>query len=71
MNTWGKPGTEQKEEDAPPRFLAVHEYASMEWEESEELKAAVSTSWRMRVREDLVVKYERRIFKHHKSWERK
>ena len=37
----------------------------------EELKAAVSTPWRMRVREDLVVKYERRIFKHLKSWERK
>lgn len=60
----------ETEENGPPKFLAIHEWASMEWADSDELKAAVSTPWRERVRQNFVA-YERRTFKHHSSWEKK
>ncbi|PSS29598.1 hypothetical protein PHLCEN_2v2746 [Hermanssonia centrifuga] len=65
----GKLGVVGKTDQSPaPKYLAVHEWASLDGKDSEEYKHAVSTPWRERVVKD-VVAYERRVFKFYKSWE--
>lgn len=56
---------------APPKYLAVHEWADARVFESlsEEYKAATSTPWREKVMETVTSK-ERRIFKFSRRWDR-
>ena len=52
---------------APPRFLAVHEWASMDGFGSAEFARATSTEWRARMVQAAEV-WERRTFKVLRSW---
>lgn len=71
LKDWAQGGEQGRAgQKAPPKFLAVHEWLSLDVKDSEEHKAAMNTPWRDRVSKEFV-RYELRTFKHHKSWERK
>jgi hypothetical protein len=57
--------------DGTPKFLALHEWKSMDFTETEEYKHAVSTPWRNEVVEKVAGNRERRMFKFYKSFTRK
>ena len=51
----------------PPKYLALHEYASAATFDRPEWKAAVATEWRERVFKN-VIKFERRVFEVYKTF---
>lgn len=63
-------GVDGPDPKLPPKYLAVHEWASLEAMENPEFEQAVNTEWRSRVMAN-VIGEERRLFKLYKSWERK
>ncbi|KAH9950890.1 hypothetical protein B0H21DRAFT_776307 [Amylocystis lapponica] len=65
----GQLGNEGKDKPPPPKYLAVHEWQSLEALESEELKAVLSASWQHA--EEGQLAHEYRLMKFLKSWERK
>ena len=71
LKDWGQLGVEAEKagQKKPPKYLAVHEYTELPTKDSKEHHAAMNTPWR-----DEIVKtwvsYERRMFKHHKNWQR-
>ncbi|KAA1468025.1 hypothetical protein DENSPDRAFT_365059 [Dentipellis sp. KUC8613] len=52
-----------------PKYLAVHEWNSLDGQGGEKFKA-IFTPWRTKVVETIVTSQERRVFKLYKSWER-
>lgn len=68
LKDWSQGGavTEKK---SPPKFLAVHEWQTLPDPKSKEYEAAMNTPWRAEIVKTWV-SYERRFFKHHKSWDR-
>ncbi|TFY57245.1 hypothetical protein EVJ58_g7141 [Rhodofomes roseus] len=61
LKDWIRTGVEgQKGQKEPPKYLAVHEWQSMDGFQSAEYKAAMSTPWRERVMQGVVSK-ERRV----------
>ncbi len=66
----GGRGREVKEE-RPPRYLALHEWTSIDAFQSKEFRHATSTPWRMQVlKEDRVLEYRIRVFRVARSWGR-
>ncbi|KZT74993.1 hypothetical protein DAEQUDRAFT_720199 [Daedalea quercina L-15889] len=66
----GQMGVEgQKEQKRPPKYLAVHEWASMDVFEAAECKAAVATPWTEKIFAGVVAK-ERRVMTFLKMWTR-
>lgn len=60
----------ERKQERPPRYLAMHEWTSVDVFWSKEFKRATSTPWRAEVlKEDRVLKYEMRVFKVARSWE--
>ncbi|PCH34005.1 hypothetical protein WOLCODRAFT_135445 [Wolfiporia cocos MD-104 SS10] len=57
------------EQGPPPKYLAVHEWASMDVFESKEYKEALSTPWMERIFQG-VVRRERRVMTFLKKWDR-
>ncbi|KDQ63312.1 hypothetical protein JAAARDRAFT_147496 [Jaapia argillacea MUCL 33604] len=63
-------GTEgSKSQKKPPKFLAMHEWESDGFANTEEYKAAAETEWRLRMVKEVINK-ERRVFQFHKKWDR-
>jgi hypothetical protein len=60
---------ELKRTSPPPKYLAIHEWATQEKLESEAYKHAVSTPWRARVQETLTRK-SRREMELYRRWNR-
>ena len=56
-----------RKKGAPPKYLAVHEWESLESYETAEFKHATSTPWRMRLFESADV-WDRRLFKEMRTW---
>ena len=54
---------------APGKYLAIHEWNSLDAFGTEEFKKATSTEWRKRVMEGAVVRHERRVFRFFRAWE--
>lgn len=66
----GQRGVEgQKEQKTPPKYLAVHEWASLDAFESPEYKAAVSTPWTEKILGNVVAR-ERRVMAFLRKWTR-
>ena len=66
----GQMGVEgQKEQRTPPKYLAVHEWASLDAFESPEFKAAVSTPWTDKILGNVIAR-ERRVMSFLRKWER-
>ncbi|KAI0696751.1 hypothetical protein C8T65DRAFT_30612 [Cerioporus squamosus] len=63
-------GREVKEE-RPPKYLALHEWTSIDVFQSREFRHATSTPWRKQVlKEDRVIEYRIRVFRVARSWGR-
>ncbi|KAI0702234.1 hypothetical protein C8Q76DRAFT_578476, partial [Earliella scabrosa] len=57
--------------ERPPKYLALHEWTSLDAFRTKEFKRATTTPWRMQVlKEDRVVRYEMRVFKAARTWQR-
>lgn len=70
LKDWGQMGVlGQKEQKEPPKFLAVHEWTSLDGQQSKEFKDAMSTPWREKVAKG-VLSRERRVVAFLKKWER-
>ncbi|OBZ65020.1 hypothetical protein A0H81_14973 [Grifola frondosa] len=72
LRDWSKTGKSvesSKEQEKPPKYLAVHEWASRDSLETSQFKEAVNTSWRDKVMVG-EVRRERRVFEFLKRWER-
>ena len=67
---YGGRGREVKEE-RPPKYLALHEWTSIDAFQSREYRHATTTPWRMQVlKEDRVVEYRIRVFRVARNWGR-
>ncbi|KZT02476.1 uncharacterized protein LAESUDRAFT_738757 [Laetiporus sulphureus 93-53] len=70
LKDWGQMGVEgQIEQKQPPKYLATHEWESLDGFQSEEYKTAMGTSWRKNVLEGLLSK-ERRVMAFLRKWDR-
>jgi len=70
LKDWGQMGVEgQKEQKEPPKYLAVHEWESLDGLQSKEFKEAMGTPWKEKVSVGVVSK-ERRVMSFLKKWER-
>ncbi|KAI0767852.1 hypothetical protein C8Q74DRAFT_1203477 [Fomes fomentarius] len=70
LKEWYGSGREVKEE-RPPKYLALHEWSSLDAFRTKEFKRATTTPWRMEVlKEDRVIKYEMRVFRVARNWQR-
>ncbi|KAI0727821.1 hypothetical protein C8Q72DRAFT_427313 [Fomitopsis betulina] len=65
----GQMGVEGLEQKETPKYLAVHEWQSLDGFQSEEYKAAMSTPWREKVQQGVVAR-ERRVMTLLKMWTR-
>ncbi|KAI0052542.1 hypothetical protein FA95DRAFT_1553547, partial [Auriscalpium vulgare] len=65
----GYTGTDAAGHPPPPKYLGVHEWASLDHDQTKDHKAANSTPWREKVME-LLTRRERRKFVHWKSYQR-
>lgn len=67
---WYGSGREVKEE-RPPKYLALHEWSSLDAFRTKEFKRATTTPWRTEVlKGDRVIKYEMRVFRVARNWQR-
>ncbi|KAI0692593.1 hypothetical protein C8T65DRAFT_586516 [Cerioporus squamosus] len=58
-------------EERPPKYLALHEWTSIDVFQSREFRHATSTPWRKQVlKEDRVIEYRIRVFRVARSWGR-
>ncbi|EIN14000.1 hypothetical protein PUNSTDRAFT_58204 [Punctularia strigosozonata HHB-11173 SS5] len=57
------------EQEPPPKYLTVHEWASQAAFETEEYKKAMDTAWRQKIMPSVVAR-ERRVFKFLRRWDR-
>ncbi|RPD60490.1 hypothetical protein L226DRAFT_461559 [Lentinus tigrinus ALCF2SS1-7] len=65
----GKYGTVR--EERPPKYLALHEWTSIDAFQSREFRHATTTPWRMQVlKEDRVLEYRIRVFRVARNWGR-
>ena len=54
----------EEESDRPPKFLAIHEWASVDAFETKQYRRATDTPWRTEVlKEGRVLRYEIRVFR--------
>ncbi|EJF61118.1 hypothetical protein DICSQDRAFT_86477 [Dichomitus squalens LYAD-421 SS1] len=68
----GATGTDESlkpEGGRPQRFLAIHEWSDPSATETEQFKAALATPWTKRF-VGIATRFERRLFKFTRSWER-
>ncbi|KAH9937318.1 uncharacterized protein B0H18DRAFT_1081543 [Fomitopsis serialis] len=65
----GQMGVEAQKDQKPPKYMAVHEWASMDSFKSPEYKAALATPWTEKVFANVVAK-ERRVMTFVRKWAR-
>ncbi|EMD41886.1 hypothetical protein CERSUDRAFT_90469 [Gelatoporia subvermispora B] len=71
LKDWGKIGVEGKnDQKAPPKYLAVHEWTNPDFLQSDELKAASTTTLAKKFLDEAAVSQEMRVMKLHKKWDR-
>ncbi|KAH9848163.1 hypothetical protein C2E23DRAFT_889400 [Lenzites betulinus] len=70
LESAGATGSEAKPGDAPPKYLAIHEWENPTAFETAEFKAAVSTEWMTKIRNESIVEMKRRVLKFVRSWDR-
>ena len=63
----GTGAEEVRAKGRPPKYLAVHEWESLESFETDEFRYATSTPWRMRLFESAEV-WDRRLFRAMRTW---
>lgn len=70
LKDWGRFGVDApKSPSAPPKYLAVYEWASLDMLESDELKTALSTPWAKKLFEHRL-STDKRVYKFYKSFAR-
>lgn len=72
LRDWSKHGVEGAEDKtAPPKYLAVHEWAYLDIALSKESKEKLETPWKRKVDEEVVASKSLRFCEFVRSWERK
>ncbi|OCH87458.1 hypothetical protein OBBRIDRAFT_796164 [Obba rivulosa] len=70
LKDWGRLGVEgKKDQKAPPKYLAVHEWTSPDFQQSEELKASIETPLAKKILGE-ALQIEKRSVKFLKKWDR-
>ncbi len=70
LRDWSRGGVEGSKDQTPvPKWLAVHEYTSLEWQGDEEARKRVETEWTLRVRAEIMTRRKIRFVELYRKWE--
>lgn len=71
LKDWSRGGVEGSKDQTPvPKWLAVHEYTSLQWQGDEDARKRVETEWTLKVRAEIMTRREIRFVELYRKWEK-